>query len=373
MVSFQPQTAQQFFERPEVENAKVNLSASAVEPISLGDLLKFSPLAEKSFRAAELDYTPRHGSPALLESIANLYATLKAKNIIVTSGVDDALGMLSLALLNSGDRVVVLTPTYPPHLQLPVRFGAQVIPWRATEDNGWSPDLDDLRKLVTLPTRMVIAGFPQNPTGFMPSKAYAAEMVEIVTSSGALLISDEIYAGLPPQANFSGSDLADKNDRVISLNGLSKTYGLPGLRVGWIASQNQAVMSEIQATRDLFNAYTPGPIDILARIALENKDKLYQRNAAIVTAGALASANFFQNHCDLFEWKAPQAGVLSFPKWLGPGGARNLSERLIKDASIALAPGECFDAGDDHLRFSVGQSSVAAGLDQLHDYLERNF
>jgi len=370
---FQPQTAQQFFERHEVENAKVNLSASALEPVSLGELLSFSPGSEDRFRNNRLDYTPRHGSPILLENISKLYNTLGAENILVTSGVDDALGMLSLALLKSGDRVVVLCPTYPPHVQLPAHFGAQVIPWRATEENGWAPDLDELRKLVSVPTRMVIAGFPQNPTGFMPDKAYASEMIEIVTNSGAVLISDEIYAGLPAGSDLSGSNLADQDDRVISLNGLSKTYGLPGLRVGWIASKNKAVMASIKSTRDLFNAYTPNPVEILAEIALVNKDKLYKRNASIVSAGAVASAEFFRKHSDLFEWKAPQAGVLSFPKWLGPGGARNLSERLIADVSIALAPGECFDAGDDNLRFSVGQRSVVDGLDQLHHYLETNF
>jgi aspartate/methionine/tyrosine aminotransferase len=220
---------------------------------------------------------------------------------------------------------------------------------------------------------MVIAGFPQNPTGFMPNKAYASEMIEIVTNSGALLISDEIYAGLPPAADISGSNLADLDSRIISLNGLSKTYGLPGLRVGWIASQNQEAMSAIQATRDLFNAYTPAPIEILATIALENKDILYKRNASIITSGTAAATEFFQKHDDLFEWKAPKAGVLSFPKWLGPGGARNLSERLIEDASIALAPGECFDAGDNHLRFSVGQRSIEGGLEQLHKYFVNNF
>lgn len=373
MVHLQPQTAQQFFDRPEVENAKVNLSASAVESISLNELLAISPTAEEDFRNTNIDYSTRHGSPILLDYISRHYKTVKVNNIIVTSGLDDALGMLSLALLEKGDRVVVLSPTYPPHQQLPIRFGASMIPWRATEDTNWIPDLDELRKLVALPTRMVIVGFPQNPTGFMPDGAFAMEMIEIVTNSGAILISDEIYAGLTPGADFSGSNLADKNDQVISLNGLSKTYGLPGLRVGWIASENQAVISKIKATRDLFNAYLPTPIEVLARIALENKDLLYKRNAAIVTAGAEAATEFFQQHNDLFRWTPPAAGVLSFPKWLGPDGARNLSERLIAEASIAFAPGQSFDAGDNNLRLSIGQKPVIEGLDRLHDFLKKNF
>lgn len=369
MLHFPPQTSQQFFERPEVENAKFNISASAIEPVSLEELLNISPTAEKGFRKAHIGYPPRHGSPALQEHIAQLYSTVKAHDIIVTSGVDDALAILSLALIESGDRVVILSPTYPPHQQLPARFGAEVILWRTTEEGGWIPDLDELRKLVSIPTRMVIAGFPQNPTGFMPDKAFASELIEIVTNSGAVLISDEIYAGLPPGADLSGSKLVDQNDKIISLDGLSKTYGLPGLRVGWIASRNQDVMAKLRATRDLFNAYTPTPIDVLARIALENKDVLYKRSAAIVEAGADAASDFFQKHNDLFDWAPPAAGVLSFPKWRGPDGARNLSERLIKEASIVFAPGECFGAGDNNLRLSVGQSSIIEGLDQLHNFL----
>jgi len=225
-----------------------------------------------------------------------------------------------------------------------------------------------LRGLLSQPTRLVLVTFPQNPTGFMPDAAYLDRFLEIVGGSDAILVSDEIYAGLP--AGSPAPNLADRLARAISLHGLSKTRGLPGLRFGWMATADPELKDRLRQAKNLFNAYVPVPVAILAGIAFDHEAALIARADAIRAACLDAANRFFARHGNLFDWTPPGAGVLSFPRWTGPGGARDLSDRLVAEASISLAPSTCFDAGDGNFRLGLTRRAVPEGLDRLSEYLE---
>jgi aspartate/methionine/tyrosine aminotransferase len=362
---------QEFFDSPGALAADMNISASASEPLGQNELLAFEPDAVEHFNEISLTYPRRHAEPELLDGIAKRYDSVPPEGLLPTSGVDESLGMLFLSQVEPGDRVVVLTPCYPPHLALPEWRGAEVARWEARAENGWVPDLDELRRLTTKPTRLIITAFPQNPTGFMPDEAFNAELLEIVEASGALLLADEIYAGLPSGSVDGLSNLADRHDRVISLHGLSKTLGLPGLRLGWMAARDPALLEPIRAVRTLFNAYVPIPIDFLANLALRHEDKILARNGAILAQGRQAAAAFMARHGNLFEWTDPSAGVLSFPRWTGPGGTSALSQRLLDEAKLVCAPSLCFDAGDQHFRVGLARRSLPEALDRFDTFLER--
>jgi aspartate/methionine/tyrosine aminotransferase len=372
------QTLQEFFDSPAAKGTRYKLSASAAEPMSLDELLALEPGAAGELTGIGLDYPQRYGPDGLRAAIADRYPGIDAEGVLVTSGVDEALGLLFVTLVEPADRVVVLTPCYPPHMELPRWRGAAAVPWPAREENRWVPNLDELRRLTREPTKLVIATFPQNPTGFMPDDDYLHEFIGILRDSGAILLADEIYAGLPvggaQAAGGAGAPgLACRYERAVTLQGLSKTCGLPGLRIGWLATRDRDILSRAAAAKNLFNCYLPGPIEFLAALALRHEPALRERSSAILATGLAAADDFFRRHGNLFAWTAPQAGVLSFPRWLGPGGTKDLSDRLIAEASLSLAPSLCFDAGDSHFRFGLCRRNTPDAFARLDEFLATEF
>ena len=368
MADPQRQTLQEFFDSPAALRAGYKLSASAAEPVGLEELLALEPGAAETLTRLGLDYPVRYAPLALRETVAAKYDGIGPDGVLITSGLDEALGLLFVSLVEAGDRVVVLTPCYPPQMELPQWRGAEVVAWPAREEHDWVPDLDALRELVRVPTKLVVVTLPQNPTGFMPDGAYLDEFTAILRDSGTLLLADEIYAGLPvggaPPVN-----LACRYERAVSLHGLSKTCGLPGLRVGWLATRDQAALAAVKRAKNLFNCYLPGPIEFLTALALRHEQTLLERNSAILATSLAAATAFFKRHDNLFAWTPPETGVLAFPRWLGPSGTKALSDRLVTEASLALAPSLCFDAGDDHFRLGLCRRTIPEALDRFEAFL----
>ena len=368
MIDSGRQTLQEFFDSPLAHNARHELSPSAAEPVNTQELLALEPGAADEFARVGLDYPQRYAPIELREKVAGKFDGIDSGNVVITSGVDEALALLFTSVVEAGDRIVVLSPCYPPHLALPLWRGAEVVDWPAREENNWAPDLDELRDLVRKPTKMVVVTFPQNPTGFMPDDDYLDAFMNIVQSCGALLISDEIYTGLPLDGD-PAPKLACRYDKAISLNGLSKSTGLPGLRVGWMATRDQDVLNRINQAKMLFNCYLPGPIEFLTAVALRHEQTLLERNNEILVAGLAAAKEFFDRHDNLFAWTPPAAGVVSFPRWLGPGGTKALSDRLLNEVSLAMAPSLCFDAGDQNFRLGLCRRNIPEALAHLDAFL----
>lgn len=362
---------QEFFDDPATVATRHKLSASASEPVGTAEQLALEPGAAEKFAALELDYPERFGPSALRRHIQAKYRTVPFDGVLITSGLDEGLALLFSAIVEPGDRVIVLTPCYPPHIDLPAWHGAEVVQWRARPEKDFVPDLTELEELLAKPAKAVVTTFPQNPTGFLPDGPYIDALLDLLRRTGTTLISDEIYAGLP-----LGTDvptLADKYEKAISLHGLSKTCGLPGLRFGWLASRDAASMEKVKAIKDRFNAYVPVPVAFLAELAFRQEDALLARNSAILENALSATAEFMARHGNLFSWIPPGAGTVAFPRWHGPGGTQELSDRLIREASISVAPSLCFDAGDSHLRFGLCRRSFPEGLAALDRFLESAF
>lgn len=365
------QNLQEFFDSPAAMAADYNLSASAAEPMLQSELLSFEADATERLNEVLLTYPARHGPEAMRNLLAKKYPGIGPEGIVLTSGLDEALGMLFLALVKAGDRVVVLNPCYPPHMQIPEWRRANVVSWSAKAEQNWVPDLDELRQLLKVPTKAVIVTLPQNPTGFAPDAAYKDELISIVSKSGAYLVSDEIYAGLSAAGTADNPNLACRYEKAITLHGLSKIYGLPGLRVGWMATRDKAFLKEVRSIKNLFNAYFPAPIEFLAQLALRHEKKLIARCNEILGASTALAADFFAQRQNLFEWTAPDQGCITFPRWLGPGGAKGLSDGLLEHANLVFAPSTCFQMGDEHLRLCLARRNIDKGLERLDRYLEK--
>lgn len=360
-------TLQDFFDDPATIATRYKLSASASEPVGQAELLALEPGASARFVDLDLDYPERFGPSVLRSAIQNKYETVPFDGVLITSGLDDGLALLFTALIEPGDRVIVLTPCYPPHIELPAWRGAEIVPWPARPENDFVPDLGELEALLATPAKALITTFPQNPTGFLPDESYIANLLGLLERHETILVSDEIYAGLP--LGTAVLRLADRYEKAVSLHGLSKTCGLPSLRFGWLASRDRKTIDAVKEVKNLFNAYVPGPVAFLAEIAFRHEASLLKRNSVILERSLAAASDFIARHNNLFSWTPPTAGTVAFPRWHGPGGTQDLSDRLIREGSISLAPSLCFDAGDAHVRFGMCRRSFPDALAALERFL----
>ncbi len=357
-----------FFMGEAAQRATHNLSPSFGEPLSVAELLDYEPGAAEALTALSLDYTGVDGGVALRSDISGRMPDIDADDIVVTGGADEAIALLLTALVEVGSRVVVQSPAYLPLRSVAAWRGAQISDLPCREEAGWAIDLDQFDALCQRGCRVAILNIPHNPTGYIPTPAEIDAILEILDRTGGWLIVDEVYAGIPPGED-AWTPFASRHPRCITLNGLSKSYGLPGLRIGWIASKDREAIGLVKRLRQHFNSFTPAPSQFLAEIALKHTAAIHRRNWEIAAQSHAALTQFLDTHKDRFSWTPPAGGVNAFVRWHGAGGTRDLSDRLLAEARLLLAPSAFFGAGDDHVRIGFGKRDLADGLSRLSDWL----
>ncbi len=347
---------------------RYNLSSSVCEPLTVDDLLVLEDGAARGLAQLSLGYPGLHGSASLRALIAGRCAGLGADDILVTTGADDAIALLLLSSVAPGDHVVVHAPGYQPFAALARWRGCAVSPWNAREEAGWALDLDELVGLLTPRTRLIVVIMPHNPTGYLMPEPTFADLLCLTEERGITVVSDEIYAGVAADPAAELSPAASLSPRAVSLGGLSKSFGLPGLRVGWIATADRALLDRARRVRMHANSFASGPSEYLAAIALRHSTAILARNRAIARDNLAAVAAFIDGHRDLLAWRAPRAGVLAFPRLLGPETADQFCASILAGAGILLAPSPLFGYGDRHIRVGFGLKNVPAALAALDRY-----
>ena len=358
-----------FLSQPAAAAARANLSASFAEPRGIAALLMLEPGATETFTALPLGYTAAFGGAPLREAIAAGYERVAPDEVVATSGGDDSLPSLFIALLQPGDHAVVPSPAYQPLAALAAWCGATVSSWAAEEEAGWEPSLAALGRLLRPETRLVVTNFPHSPTGFVPDRTYLNELIAMADEAGVTLVGDEIYRGLPLGESGEAPSLADLSARAVVVNGISKTFGLPGLRVGWIATRDAALLDSVRHVRTYLNSFIPALSEFLATLAVRHADRIFTENLALARDNLGTLRAFLERHEDRFAWVPPRGGVTAFPRWLGEESTTALSERLLRDHGLLLVPSAHFGGGDHHARVGFGTTGMAAGLALLEEAL----
>ncbi len=358
-----------FFNQEAAATVRANLSPSFAEPLGTADLLALEPDAAERFARLPLGYTTAHGGADLRAAIAARYARIEPGQIVAACGGDDALPTLFMALLQPGDHVIVHSPAYQPLGSVAAWCGAEVTPWAAEEGAGWKPPLVTLARLLRPTTRLIVVNFPHGPTGFVPDRAYLERLIALADEAGATLVGDEIYRGLPLDGREEAPSLADLSARAVVLNSVSKVYGLPGLRVGWLATRDAAIIDAVRAFRLHLNTYIGAPVEFLAALAVRHTDAILAWQLARASANLALLDAALARHPDRFAWVRPTGGVVAFPRWLGDESTSVLSERLLRDHRLLLAPSAHFAGGERHIRLGFGTASFPTGLALLENAL----
>ena len=335
---------------------EINLAESGVEPLRVSDLV--GPHNRDALLDQPLAYTQTNGTAALRAAIAATLPGATDSEVLVTSGGAEANFVACWRLVEPGDEVVVMQPNYGQVAGLAEGFGAIVRPWRLREQRTasaprWAPDLDELRALVSDRTRLVAVCNPNNPTGARLTEAEVLGICEVADRHGAWVLSDEIYRGIEHDG-VETPTVWGRTDRAIVTGGLSKAYGLPGLRIGWSVSTDDMAAS-LWSRRD-YTTIAPGALsDLLARRALApRRRKALLEHARQSTARNLRIVrDWLDAHECALSWVPPEAGAIALVRYGHDIGSTALATRLREAEDVLIVPGDHFRL-DGYLRIGVG-------------------
>lgn len=344
------------------------LCCSDCESLSVGDLLKFEQNAHEELSSLWLGYTESHGSPELRTQIASLYQNITSGQILVHSGAEEAIFNFMNVVLDAGDHVIVHTPYYQSLGEVARSIGAEVTEWKGDPDCAWELDLQFLKEKVTDRTKVVVVNFPHNPTGYLPDSEFLNELSILSDKKGFIVFSDEVYRGLEYDPIECLPAFSDINERGISLGVMSKSYGLAGLRIGWVATRNKELFDALAAFKDYTTICNSAPSEYLASLALRHRHVIIERNLGIIRRNLRLLASFFSQHQGLFVWHEPKAGPIAFPRYLG-GSVEQFCDELVRLAGVLLLPGTLYDDGYEYFRIGFGRSNVAACLPIIEQFL----
>ena len=351
-------------------NTEFLLCSSDCESMSVADLLAFEPGAAEKFQNVWLGYTESQGSPVLRAEICKLYEKTKSDDILVHSGAGEAIFLFMFAAFKEYDHVIVHSPGYQSLADVARAAGCDVSPWRAREENGWALDLDELRHLMRTNTKAIIINTPHNPTGYlMPRDEYEA-VHKFAQEKNLLLFSDEVYreSEYDPATRLLAA--CDYGEHAISLGVTSKTYGLAGLRIGWIATRNKKIYEKMASLKDYTTICNSAPSEFLAEVAMRNRQKLARRNIDIIQQNIAVVDEFFTRRSSLFNWIRPQAGSMAFPRYLG-GNVEKFCDELVKKAGVLLLPGTVYDDSHNHFRLGLGRKNLPQAVERLEQFLDK--
>lgn len=363
-----PFELERFFARWEFAVEHV-LCASDAEPLTLQALLGYLDADSRAlWDGLSLGYTETAGHPLLREEIAGLYETVRSDGVLTFAGAQEAILTLGSILVQPGDHVVAIGPTYQSLFEVPRARGADLSFVRLEHDREWELSAEMLRAAVSPRTRLIVVNFPNSPTGMLPSEELYRRLIDVARSANAYLISDEVYRFTARDPADELPPAADLYDRAVSIGVMSKSFGLAGLRIGWLATRNDDVLARAAAFKDYTTICSSAPSEVLAIGALRARDALLSRTRAIIDANLGLLEEFFGAWSEVFSWVPPRGGTTVFPRLDYPIPIRSFTEELVRETGVLLLPGDLFDHPGNHFRLGFGRKDLPEALEKLDDF-----
>lgn len=348
-----------------------NLAETCVESLTVAQLLEMAGKANvilEELLPLKLTYGAIEGSERLRGLVAGLYEKQRQENVTITHGAIGANALVHETLVEPGDRVISVLPTYQQHYSIPESFGADVQILKLRAEHDFLPDLDELRRLATKGTKLIAINNPNNPTGSLMDRAFLEQVVATARNCGAWILCDEVYRGTDQEGSGFTASIADLYEKGISTGSMSKTYSLAGLRLGWIAAPRELIHAA-SIHRD-YNTISVGMLDDhFAAIALENRAKILARSQSI-TRTNLAILSDWVNKEPLISWVKPKSGTTAFLKYDLPIKSEEFCVRLLQKTGVMLTPGSAMDMeGWLRVGYANSESILREGLSRMSKFL----
>lgn len=353
------------------------LAQSDCEAMSIDALLRLEPdpaAAQRDFLNTSLGYGENNGRPDLRRAVARLYTSMAEENVLMFTGAQEGIFACMNTLLEPGDHVVCMFPAYQSLYEVARSLGCHVDFWHLRQtEAGWQADMDELAALVRPDTRAIVLNTPHNPTGFTLNKAQTDALCALARKSGAWIFCDEVYRGLGWNDKGETAEvapwIADTYERGISLGVLSKAYGLPGLRVGWLACRDAELMEDIARYKNYLSICGATPSEALALVALRHGPELLEKNSRIIAENLQTADAFFARHKHLFTYNRPQAGPIGFPRMRVSESMGDFCERAAHEAGVLLLPGSVYGINEPYFRMGFGRKTFAVHLAKFEEWL----
>ena len=352
-------------------NVDYVLCGSDCESMTIEDLLVLEPDAMDRFHRQWLGYTESLGSPALRDEICKIYQEITPEQVLVHTGAEEAIFLFMHATLSAGDQVIVHWPCYQSLMEVARSIGCEVALWKASEENGWTLDPQELKRQIKSNTRVIVVNTPHNPTGYLMSDDIFQDISRMAEANGIFLFSDEVYRESEYRIEDRLPAACDLGSHTVSLGVMSKTYGLPGLRIGWIATQNKEIYERMAVLKDYTTICNSAPAEFLAEVALRHRRALVDRTRRIIADNLDLLDKFFDRYADLFIWQRPGAGAIGFPKLIG-GDVEDFCDDLVRNAGVLLLPGTVYDDRGNHFRIGFGRKNLPEAIRRLDEYLSNH-
>jgi len=355
--------------------AKYNLAGSDGENMTLAQLLALaSPQDRADFDGVSLGYTETFGAPVLRAEIARTYDTVSPEHLLCFAGAEEGIYVAMRVLLQPGDHAIVITPNYQAAETVPLGI-CEVTGVALDIERHWDLDVDLLRAALRPNTKLISINFPNNPTGKIIPRATFDAIVEICRARGLWLFSDEVYRLIERHPAMRLPQAVDVYERAISLNVMSKAYGLPGLRIGWLACKDRATLLKFEHYKHFLSICNSAPSEVLARIALRAGEQILARNRKVVRDNLVVLSEFFADHAHLFDWREPEGGCVGFIRYKGREGVEEFTRRLVEESGVLFLPSSVYRSElgpvpDNCLRVGFGRSHVPAGVEVLRRWLK---
>ncbi len=349
-------------------SAEYLLSSSDAESQTIGELLALEAGAHDAFLKHWCGYTESPGAPWLREVLATIYRDIRPEHLVVVSAAEEALFLFYHALLTPQDHAIVETPCYESALTLPKSTGAAVSEWARRPGNAWAHDIAALENLIRPNTRAIYINTPHNPTGLLMSPEIYRGVLDLASKHGVYVFCDEVYRELEHDPLTRLPAACDQYERALSLGSVSKTYGLPGLRLGWLASHDTELLQKIISLKHYTTICSSAPSEFLTALAFRHRQKFIDRNLQIVLRNLPQLSAFFARHNGLFDWTPPNASTIGFVHFKSHQNAQSFCEQLVREAGVLLLPGTVYDE-PRHIRFGYGRRNMPEALAQLESWL----
>jgi aspartate/methionine/tyrosine aminotransferase len=371
MSDFQPFMMERMMSKFE-QDVEFNLSESGVHPILLKDLLGHEAKYINNFLESDLNYPYVNGIPELRQNIAQLYNGANPDNVLVTVGAIEANYISTRTLLSAGDEIVIMLPNYMQIWGISKNHQYKIKTFHLRENQGWSPDIDQLNDIVSTNTKLIAICNPNNPTGYILTDNEIDKIAAIADRVGSWILADEVYRGAERKTDKESTSFYGRYDKVLAVGSMSKAYGMPGLRIGWVVGPVDTI-DEIWARHEYTTISATMLSNKLAALALSSgvRSRIIERTRKYIRQGYPVLEQWMNSHKDTFTFTSPQAAAITFVRYHLEINSTVFEERLRHEKSVLIVPGDHF--GMDHfvrISFGLPHDYLNAALDRIHDLIE---